>query len=117
MELKKGKDFLGDPHKPKRKCQKIIRQVLIVDRMLGKKIFATNAPVVRNIMTDFTPMPISDKQQLLVKRCEQFEDAIFILDDKLRYQSVNANYELMLGYTEKFWLGRPLGIYAAEFLS
>ena len=68
-------------------------------------------------MTDFTPMPISDKQQLLVKLCEQFEDAIFILDDKLRYLSVNANYELMLGYTEKFLLGRPLGIYAAEFLS
>ena len=67
-------------------------------------------------MTDFTPMPISDKQQLLVKLCEQFEDAIFILDDKLRYLSVNANYELMLGYTEKFLLGRPLGIYAAEFL-
>ena len=68
-------------------------------------------------MSAFTPMPISDKQQLLVKLCEQFEDAIFILDEKLRYLSVNANYELMLGYTENFLLGRPLGIYAAEFLS
>lgn len=68
-------------------------------------------------MTAFTPIPISDKQQLLVKLCEQFEDAIFILDTQLRYLSVNASYELMLGYTEDFLLGRPLGIYAAEFLS
>lgn len=68
-------------------------------------------------MTAFTPMPQADKHQLLVKLCEQFEDAIFILDDKLRYLSVNASYELMIGYTEKFLLGRPLGIYAAEFLS
>ncbi|MGP9637095.1 EAL domain-containing protein [Psychrobacter sp. AOP3-A1-26] len=68
-------------------------------------------------MTAFTPMPLADKQQLLVKLCEQFEDAIFILDKNLRYLSVNATYELMLGYTEDFLLGRPLGIYATKFLS
>lgn len=68
-------------------------------------------------MTAFTPMPLADKQQLLVKLCEQYEDAIFILDANLYYLSVNATYERMIGYTEDFLLGRPLGIYAAEFLS
>ena len=68
-------------------------------------------------MSAFTPMPLADKQQLLVKLCEQFEDAIFILDANLRYLSVNATYELMLGYTESFLIGRPLGVYAVEFLS
>lgn len=62
-------------------------------------------------------MPLADKQQLLVKLCEQYEDAIFILDANLYYLSVNATYERMIGYTEDFLLGRPLGIYAAEFLS
>ena len=68
-------------------------------------------------MTAFTPMPLADKQQLLVKLCEQYEDAIFILDANLYYLSVNATYERMIGYTEDFLLGCPLGIYAAEFLS
>ncbi|MDE4454100.1 putative bifunctional diguanylate cyclase/phosphodiesterase [Psychrobacter sp. DAB_AL62B] len=68
-------------------------------------------------MTAFTPIPLEDKHQLLVELCEQFEDAIFILDKNLRYLSVNATYELMLGYTEAFLLGRPLGVYAADFLS
>ena len=68
-------------------------------------------------MTAFTPMPLADKQQLLVKLCEQYEDAIFILDANLYYLSVNATYERMIGYTEDFLLGRPLGIYAAELLS
>ncbi len=68
-------------------------------------------------MTAFTPMPLADKQQILVKLCEQYEDAIFILDANLYYLSVNATYERMIGYTEDFLLGRPLGIYAAEFLS
>ena len=68
-------------------------------------------------MTAFTPMPLADKQQLLVKLCEQYEDAIFILDANLYYLSVNATYEQMIGYTEDFLLGRPLGIYAAELLS
>ena len=68
-------------------------------------------------MTAFTPMPLADRQQLLIKLCEEFEDAIFILDANLHYLSVNATYERMIGYTEAFLLGRPLGIYAAEFLS
>ncbi|HSP85873.1 MAG TPA: sensor domain-containing diguanylate cyclase, partial [Psychrobacter sp.] len=68
-------------------------------------------------MSAFTPIPLADKQQLLVKLCDQFEDAIFILDANLHYLSVNATYERMIGYTEAFLLGRPLGIYAAEFLS
>ena len=68
-------------------------------------------------MTAFTPMLLADRQQLLIKLCEQFEDAIFILDANLHYLSVNATYERMIGYTEDFLLGRPLGIYAAEFLS
>lgn len=56
-------------------------------------------------MTAFTPMPLADKQQLLVKLCEQYEDAIFILDANLYYLSVNATYERMIGYTEDFYLG------------
>ena len=68
-------------------------------------------------MSDFKPMQLADKQQLLANLCEQYEDAIFILDKDLRYLSVNATYEMMIGYTEAFLLGRPLGIYAPEFLS
>ena len=68
-------------------------------------------------MPTFTPISIADKQQLLGELCEQFDDAIFILDENLRYLSVNASYELIIGYSESFLLGRPLGIYAAEFLS
>ncbi|MGO3271306.1 MAG: putative bifunctional diguanylate cyclase/phosphodiesterase [Psychrobacter sp.] len=68
-------------------------------------------------MTPFTPIPIADKQQLLIQLCEQLDDALFILDENLRYLSVNASYELIIGYNESFLLGRPLGIYAAEFLS
>jgi len=68
-------------------------------------------------MTTFTTLPLSDKQQLLTQLCEQYEDAIFILDANFRYLSVNAIYEIMIGYSESFLLGRPLGIYAAEFLS
>ena len=68
-------------------------------------------------MTNFSPISIVDKQQVLAELCEQFDDAIFIFDEHLRYLSVNARYELMIGYTEAFLLGRPLGIYAAEFLS
>lgn len=68
-------------------------------------------------MTDFTPISIADKQQLLATLCEQLEDAVFILDADLRYLAVNASYEMIIGYSETFILGRPLGIYAAEFLS
>ena len=67
-------------------------------------------------MPTFKPIPIADKQQLLTKLCEQFDDAIFILDDKFRYLSVNASYEMIIGYSEAFILGRPLGVYAAKFL-
>lgn len=67
-------------------------------------------------MPDFTPIPLANKQQLLTKLCEQLDDAIFILDANFRYLSVNASYEMIIGYSEAFILGRPLGIYAAEFL-
>lgn len=64
-------------------------------------------------------LTISDsiKQQLLTQLYEQFDDAIFILDTNLCYIWVNATYELMIGYDESFLLGRPLGIYDAEFLA
>ena len=68
-------------------------------------------------MSDFTPLSVTTKQQLMTELCEQLEDAIFILDAKLRYISVNPGYELLIGYQESFLIGRPLGIYAAEFLS
>ena len=68
-------------------------------------------------MTTFTTLPLSDKQQLLTQLYDQSEDAIFILDADFRYLSVNAIHEIMIGYSESFLLGRPLGIYAAEFLS
>ena len=68
-------------------------------------------------MTAFAPISIADKQQLLADLCEQLDDAIFILDANLRYLSVNASYEIIIGYSDAFLLGRPLGIYAAQFLS
>lgn len=68
-------------------------------------------------MPNCTPISNADKQQLLAKLCEQLDDAIFILDADLRYLAVNASYEMIIGYSEAFILGRPLGIYAAEFLS
>ncbi|MBA6243140.1 MULTISPECIES: putative bifunctional diguanylate cyclase/phosphodiesterase [Psychrobacter] len=68
-------------------------------------------------MSNFDTIPVSIKQQLMSTLCEQLEDAIFILDENLRYLSVNASYELLIGYKEEFLVGRPLGIYAAEFLS
>ena len=68
-------------------------------------------------MAVFTPLTSSTKSQLLTNLCDQFEDAIFILDAHLRYLSVNATYEMMIGYSESFLLGRPLGVYAADFLS
>ncbi|MDN3454469.1 MULTISPECIES: GGDEF domain-containing phosphodiesterase [unclassified Psychrobacter] len=68
-------------------------------------------------MSNFDIIPVSIKQQLMCTLCEEFEDAIFILDSNLRYLAVNASYELMIGYKETFLIGRPLGIYAAEFLS
>ena len=67
-------------------------------------------------MTAFAPISIAGKQQLLAELCEQLDDAIFILDAHLRYLSVNASYEIIIGYSESFLLGRPLGVYAAEFL-
>lgn len=68
-------------------------------------------------MPNFTPITIADKQQVLAKLCEQLDAAVFILDANLRYLSVNASYEIIIGYSESFLLGRPLGVYAAEFLS
>ncbi|WP_440454686.1 putative bifunctional diguanylate cyclase/phosphodiesterase [Psychrobacter sp. ASPA161_9] len=68
-------------------------------------------------MTTFVPISPSIKQQLLLELCERLEDAVFILDANLRYMSVNAAYEAMIGFEEPFMIGRPLGIYAAEFLS
>ena len=68
-------------------------------------------------MSNFEPLSVSTKQQLMTELCERLEDAIFILDSNLRYLSVNASYELMIGYKEAFLVGRPLGIYSAEFLS
>ncbi len=67
-------------------------------------------------MSNFTPISDSVKQQLLTQLYEQCDDAIFILDANLCYLSVNATYKFMIGYEEEFLLGRPLGIYAAEFL-
>lgn len=68
-------------------------------------------------MTLFVPITEPIKQQLLAQLCERCEDAIFILDANLRYMSVNAAYEMMIGYHEDFLIGRPLGVYTAEFLS
>ena len=68
-------------------------------------------------MSLFKPITLPIKQQLFTQLCEQFDDAIFILDANLRYLAVNATYEIMIGYKEAFLIGRPLGIYAAEFLS
>ena len=68
-------------------------------------------------MTTFFPISPSVKQRVLSELCEHLEDAVFILDANLRYMSVNAAYEAMIGYKETYLIGRPLGIYAAEFLS
>ena len=68
-------------------------------------------------MSNFEAISVSIKQQLMTELCARLEDAIFILDGSLRYLSVNASYELIIGYKEAFLVGRPLGIYAAEFLS
>ena len=67
-------------------------------------------------MTTFNPITEEIKQQLLTQLCDCLEDAIFILDAELRYMSANAAYEIMIGYKEDFLIGRPLGVYAAEFL-
>lgn len=68
-------------------------------------------------MSTFTPISAPLKQQLLAQLCAQMNDAISILDADLRYMAVNVAYEKMIGYDEAFLLGRPLGIYAAEFLT
>ncbi|MEN6670190.1 GGDEF domain-containing protein [Psychrobacter sp. B38] len=68
-------------------------------------------------MPNFKPISNPAKQQLLAKLCEQLDDAIFILDANFRYLAVNASYEMIIGYSEAFILGRPLGIYEAQFLS
>ena len=68
-------------------------------------------------MSDFIPISDPIKQQLLTQLCERFDDAIFILDANMRYLSVNAAYEIIIGYSEDFLIGRPLGIYDAEFLT
>ncbi|MGM8898331.1 MULTISPECIES: putative bifunctional diguanylate cyclase/phosphodiesterase [unclassified Psychrobacter] len=68
-------------------------------------------------MTTFAPLSPSVKQQLMSELCERLEDAVFILDANLRYLSINPAYEIMIGFEEPYMIGRPLGIYAAEFLS
>lgn len=68
-------------------------------------------------MNTFSPITEPIRQQLLTQLCDSLDDAIFILDSNLCYLSVNATYEIMIGYHEPFLIGRPLGIYAAEFLS
>ncbi len=68
-------------------------------------------------MDHFVPISFSVKQQLLTQLCEGLDDAIFILDANLCYLFVNTTYEIMIGYKQSFLLGRPLGIYADEFLS
>lgn len=68
-------------------------------------------------MTTFTPLSLSTKQQLLSELCEHLEDAVFILDAHLRYLTINSAYKEMLDYKQEFLIGRPLGIYAKEFLS
>ena len=42
-------------------------------------------------MSNFDTIPVSIKQQLMSTLCEQLEDAIFVLDDNLRYLSVNPS--------------------------
>ncbi|MBP2280857.1 hypothetical protein RCH20_001885 [Psychrobacter sp. PL15] len=49
-------------------------------------------------MNNFEPISTLIKQQLLTQLCERLEDSIFILDANLRYLSVNATYEIMVGY-------------------
>lgn len=68
-------------------------------------------------MTTFSLLSDSTTQQLLVQLYKQLEDAVFILDANLCYISINPAHEAMIGYNERFLIGRPLGIYAAEFLS
>lgn len=68
-------------------------------------------------MNPFAPISAEIKQQILAQLCEQLSDAIYILDANLRYMAVNSAYERLIGYDERFLIGRPLGIYAAEFLS
>ena len=67
-------------------------------------------------MTIFSPITEHIKQQLLTQLCECLEDGLFILDANLRYMSANAAYEIMIGYQEAFLIGRPLGVYAVDFL-
>ncbi len=68
-------------------------------------------------MSTFTPLLAPIKQQVLSELFKHLEDAVFILDNHLRYMSVNAAFELMLGYKESYLIGRPLSIYAAAILS
>ncbi|WP_435978520.1 putative bifunctional diguanylate cyclase/phosphodiesterase [Psychrobacter sp. DM4] len=68
-------------------------------------------------MDSFIPLSSSDKQQLLLQSYEQFSDAVSILDADLRYLSVNSAYQKLIGYDEDYLVGRPLGIYTAEFLN
>lgn len=67
-------------------------------------------------MTPSTTIPTSIKQQLLTEFCAQHDDAIFTLDANMCYVSVNPAYEMMIGFDQDFLLGRPLAIYASEFL-
>ena len=68
-------------------------------------------------MSILSPLSNTTKQQLLAQLCEQFDDGVLILDANFCYVSVNPAYELMIGYNLAFLFGRPIGIYAAEFLS
>ncbi len=68
------------------------------------------------MMTTFQPISKTTQHMLLAKLCEDLEDAILILDADLRYVFVNRAHEILIGYSQEFLLGRPLGIYDNEFL-
>lgn len=68
-------------------------------------------------MPDFSPISNSVKQQLFTQLCEQLEDVVTILDSSFRYLFVNKSFEQIIGYQASYIIGRPLGVYAADFLS
>lgn len=68
-------------------------------------------------MTIFSPLSDCIQHQLFIELYEQLEEAVFILDAQLKYIAVNPAYEKMVGYENDFLVGRPLSVYAAEFLS
>lgn len=68
------------------------------------------------MMPTFSPLLAPIKQKILAQWCDFINEAIYILDANLCYLSVNNAYVQMIGYSEAFLIGRPLGIYPAEYL-